>query len=401
MKIAFLIEKNTFYRVFGSLIDEALLRGHEVYCFHDHNAINNGFKGYLYPSINDVPDFLNGKPIIVFYKDFIDFADIITKNNIDIVVSNNFYDWHIKLKNIIKPTKWVAIQYALDMLIAPHLIDIPDRYFFFSEIWFKLTNTFTKNKQVGNNVRYMGCSEVDQKKIIDPSQIRKELGIPENKTVVLYLSFQYLMQENQLYSRYIFTDDNPIMKIIACLRHPKYINHVLQGYNNKKMFEAIKTFCKKNDAYLIINGRQKSPIPSYIKGDKTITEVSFYPADILKYLSISTVCFNFWSTVVTECVPMDVYNVCISPKDIFSKNHRSSSNYDIFNHVLNICPDLFDYEGVTIKMNIPEIISSLPNMNIKEFTLDPIRKVNWINKFLTHKAYNSSELIIKEIENIT
>ena len=405
MKIAFLIEKNTFYRMFSPLIEEALLRGHDVYCLHDAAAINNGVKGYLYPALNDVPTFRNGKPVVLFYSDVVSFATTVQDFSINAVVSINFYHWHIKFQELVKPfgVKWVSIQYALDMLPASHLIDLPDRYFFFSEVWYKLARTFNQPKKtrlIGNGVRCFGFPELDQKTIIDPVQVRQELGIPEDKPVVLYLSFQYLMQENQLYSRYIFTENNPVMKLLACLRYPQYFNHVLHGYNNDNVFKAIKTFCNRNDAYLLINGRQKSPIPPYIEGDKTVSDVSFYPADILKYLSISDVCFNFWSTAVTECVPMGVSNVCIAPEDIFMKNHHTSPNHAIFEHVLETCPDLFDYDGVTRRMNVPEIISDLSDMNINKLTMNPVKQAEWIQKFLTSVDGGCSGRILSEIETL-
>ena len=404
MKIAFLIEKNTFYRMFAPLIEDAMLRGHEVYCLHDTAAIRGGTKGYLYPVLSDVPVFRNGKPIILFYSDGMSFATTVREFGINAVVSLNFYQWHIKFQELVKPfgVKWVSIQYAFDMLPASHLIDLPDRYFFFSPVWYELARTFNhpkKTQLVGDGVRFCGFPELDQKDVIDPAQVRLELGIPENKPVVLYLSFQYLMQENQPYSRYIFTENNPLMKLIACLRYPKYFNHVLRGYNNANVFKAIKKFCERNNAYLLINGRQKSPIPPYIKGDRTVSDVSFYPADILKYLSVSDVCFNFWSTVVTECVPFWVSNVCIAPEDIFVKNHPTSPNQVIFEHVLETCPDLFDCVGVTRRMSIPKIISELPTMSLNDFKINTIHRDAWIKKFLFSTDSRCSERIISEIED--
>jgi hypothetical protein len=312
------------------------------------------------------------------------------------------------MQELVKPygVKWYSIQYALDVLPCAHLIDFPDKYFFYSRIWFELARTFhypKKSPILGDSVRFCGFPELDQKDIINTTQVRQELGIPEDKPVVLYLSFQYLMQENQLYSRYIFTENNPVMKLAACLRHPKYFSHVLYGYNNENVFKSIKKFCQRNDAFLLINGRQKSPIPSYIQGDKTVMDVSFYPADILKLLGVSDICFNFWSLVVTECVPLDVSNVCIAPRmdDVFVKNHHASPNYSIFRHVLDTCPDLFDYEGVTRRMNVEKTISELPGMSLTDFETNPVKQNKWIRKFLTSTDGYVSKRILDEIGSLS
>lgn len=394
--------------MFAPLIEEAMLCGHKVYCFHDADAIYDGVKGYLYPALYDVPVFRNGKPVVIFYSGIMNFAETVKKLNISVVISINFYTWHIRLQDLVKPfgVKWVSIQYALDMLPASHLIDFPDRYFFFSETWYELARTFhhpKKTQLIGDGVRFCGFPELDQIKNINPTHVRREWGIPEDKPVVLYLSFQYLMQENQLYSRYIFTENNPLMKLVACLRHPKYFNHIFHGYNNSNVFKAIKKFCERNNAHLLINSRQKSPVPPYVKGDKTVSDVSFYPADILKCLSISDACFNFWSLVVTECVPLGVSNVCIAPRmdDIFVKNHHASPNYSIFKHVLDACPDLFDYEGVTRRMNVKKILSELPSMSLTDFETNPVNQTEWIRKFLTSADGHCSERILDEIESLS
>lgn len=400
MKVAILIDKNVFYRMFAPLIEEMLLRGYDVFCFHDAACPSDGIKGYLYPALSDVPKFLNGKPIVVFYSGAIGFADTIKRLGIDVVVSLNYYNRHVPLHDFAKgfSVKWVAIQYALDQLPYSHLIDCPDRFFFFSPVWFELARTYNQpNKKtlIGNGVRFCGFPELDQIKTIDPARVRSELGIPEGKPVVLYLSFQYMMQENQLYSRYIFTENNLFMKLIACLRYPKYFNYFIHGYNNENVFRAIKRFCERNNAYLLINGRQKSPIPPYIKGDKTITNVSFYPADILKCLSIADVCFNFLSTVVLECVPMGVSNICITPEldDIFV-------NDSIFHHVLDVIPDLLDCGGVTRTMNIKEAVSELPNFDIDQLALNSEKQALWIRRFLTSADSKCSERIVSEIETL-
>jgi hypothetical protein len=393
--------------MFAPLIEEALLRGHQVYCLHHAAAINSGAKGYLYPSLDGVPVFRNGKPLTFVYSDAMSFATTVRDCHIDVVVSINYYPWHIKFQDLVTlfGVKWVSIQYAFDMLPVSHLVDFPDRYFFFSDIWFQLTRTFNhpkKNLLLGDGVRCFGFPELDQKTVIDPARVRLELGIPEDKPVVLHLSFQYLMQENQLYSRYVFTENNPLMKLFACMKHPKYFSHVLHGLNNENVFKAIKKFCDRNDAYLLINGRQKSPIPPYIKGDKTVTDVSFYPADILKYLSISSVCFNFWSAVVTECIPFGVSNVCIAPSmdDIFVKNHPSSPNYSLFKHVLEVCPDIFNFDGITRRMTLEQIISELPDMRLEEFNMNPVTRNTWIQKFIYRADGHCSERIISEIETL-
>jgi hypothetical protein len=100
-------------------------------------------------------------------------------------------------------------------------------------------------------------------------------------------------------------------------------------------------------------------------------------------------------------VPFGVSNVCIAPEEIFVKNHRASLNRAIFDHVIETCPDLFDSVGVTRRMSVPEIISDLPDMDINDFVMNPVKRSDWIRKFLTSADSESSERIVSEIETLT
>ena len=68
VRIAFLIMRSPEYRVYAPVIEAALARGWEVECWHDYSQLQTGLKGYQFPSIDSVPGFRSGRPVVRSYQ---------------------------------------------------------------------------------------------------------------------------------------------------------------------------------------------------------------------------------------------------------------------------------------------------------------------------------------------
>ena len=65
MKVAFLIQRRNFYRLFGPIVDRALERGWEAECWHDWSQARSGPKGSEFP--DEAPAFRHGRPRVRTY----------------------------------------------------------------------------------------------------------------------------------------------------------------------------------------------------------------------------------------------------------------------------------------------------------------------------------------------
>lgn len=415
MKIGFIVERNAYYRIFSPIIDEALRRGHEVVCMHDYSHPKTGMKGYLFPYIESAPSFRFGKPKTIPFNGSAEFLKTIRNHNINVSVSQHFLPQYNDLYNVLKKEGvfWVAIQYSLDMIpISEHLC-IPDRYLIYSDVWLDWALYYLSNKGVigeqdvsdykeklKGKVKSIGFPELDQLNMIDPEEVRREWDIPDGKPVVLFLPFGFGSAENRVYASFIYGMNNPLIQLPVALLslRVRYIRQVMHGGNDMNVVKSVKKFCEKNDAYLLVKSRLKDPVRNYLSAvaNKVVYDKDYYPADILKCLSISNVCINSLSTAVTEAIPAGVPNICISqdPHDF------ATVLLPLWKMVFKRGKELFDFDGASYMLSIPEAIETLPDKSIQDFPLNPNRQKEYIKKFVGYSDGKSSYRALNEIEDM-
>lgn len=416
MKIGFIVERDAYYRIFSPIIDEALRRGHEVVCLHDYSQPKTGMKGYLFPYIKSAPSFQFGIPKIIPFNGRNDgLLKIIWNHNIDVLISQHFLPQYNDLYNVLKKEGvfWVAIQYSLDMIPISEHLSIPDRYLIYSDVWLDWALYYSSNQGVigeqdvsdykeklRSKVKSIGFPEIDELNMINPREVRREWDIPTGKPVVLFLPFGFGSAENRIYASFIYGMDNPLIQLpIALLSlRARYIKHVMHGRNDTNVVKSVKKFCEKNDAYLLVKSRLKDPVRNYLSSvaDKVLYDKGYYPADILKCLSISDVCINFLSTAVTEAIPAGVPNICISPDPQDFADIRTP----LWKMVFKRGKELFDFPGASYMLSIPEAIEMLPNKSIQDFPLDSNRQKEYIKKIVGYSDGKSSYRALNEIEKL-
>jgi len=184
MKIAFLVHRNIYYKYFATIIDEALKRGHEVFCLHDYSQSRTGPKGYQFADIENVPNFKFGKVKTISFNNNEELLGIVGEYNIQVLITIHFLAEYIDLKRQLKKQGvfWVAIQSVGDMLQNAEYLHMPDRYLLDSDTWLSLALHFLKIKGVKDfskikneltgKVKIAGFPEIDQTSIINAFSVR-------------------------------------------------------------------------------------------------------------------------------------------------------------------------------------------------------------------------------------
>ena len=85
MKIAFLVQRANFYRLYAPIVDEALRQGWDVECWHDYSQARHGQKGYNFPGVESAPRFVSGTPRFRTYQALPELRGL--QNSTDAVVS--------------------------------------------------------------------------------------------------------------------------------------------------------------------------------------------------------------------------------------------------------------------------------------------------------------------------
>ena len=60
MRLAFLVQRANFYRLYAPIVDEAIRQRWDVECWHDYSQARHGQKGYNFPALESAPRFVHG-----------------------------------------------------------------------------------------------------------------------------------------------------------------------------------------------------------------------------------------------------------------------------------------------------------------------------------------------------
>lgn len=416
MRIAFLIERQAYYKVFGSIINEALISKHQVFCLHDYSNPKTGPKGYQFPSLDQMPLFKSGAPESISFNNQEELLRIIKNKGIEAIVTVLVIPKYIPLSKELKKLGvfWAAIQSSADLASQGSCLHLPDRYLIYSGTWLELSMAClagkgvikqedipAKTEALKSRVKSTGFPEIEQIGLIDPDSVRTEWGIPKGKPVVLFLPFPFHCTSDKFWAPFIYGLHNRLLQLPLALLsfNRRYISQAWHRWNDKGVTMAVKKFCQKNNAYLLVKARKKEPPRKYLTkiADKVIyNDDSYYPTTILKCLSVSDICLNFFSFTVLETVPMGVPNVCIAPSLKDYKNLKAAAFQTIFKKQRQI----FDWPGLSYILSIADAIKLLPEKSIKDFPFLKEKQNQYLQRFIGKKGDNCSKNAVIEIENL-
>ncbi len=386
MRIAFLVERNIYFKTFGPVIDVGLKDGHQVFCLHSYNQPRTGPKGYQFPDINQTPKFQYGQVVSLEFQTDQEMIENILKNNIQVVVSLDFGDKHLAIREKLKNNGvfWVALQNGFDSgVISGKNLNIPNRFFIYSLEWLKwIFNYLGKENynDLKDKVKSVGFWPIEDKSIIDKEKIKNNWGIPENKKVVLLLPFPFGSSQKTFWAKYI------------------YGTRFFSKENDFAVCCAIRKFCDNNNAFLLVKCRKKDPPKRYLvkMANKVIYDESFYPSTIMDCFAVADICFNFYSTAAIESVAMNVPNVCITPNVSDWKDIQSV----LWQTILSSEKDFFDFFGVSYLKTISDIINNLANQSFTDFPFNKESQQKYLEKFANGNTKTASENVILEIEKL-
>jgi hypothetical protein len=414
MKLAFLIEKINYYTTFGSVIDEALKRNIEVFCLHDMNPENHKGKPYLIPFPEKLPHFQFGTPLVISYIKESEIISIIKTNKIDVLITIHFPENHISLLKDLQKNgvKIASLQHSLDTILNSKYLDQPDRYYLYSEKMLEFSynylihnNAISKKnfdefkENLTQKIRIVGFPEMDQCNNIDPQAVKKEWDLT-NKPIALLLPYPFGSGgSGYFWGKYIYGMNNPVYQLMRiCLAGKfNYIQNVRNGWNDLHVVNSIKKFCDYNNMQLIVKSRLKDPVRKYVaqNADKILYDEEYYPATILKCLSISDICFHFSSTVVFESAYMGVPPIDIMMESI---EHLDTYRKDKFTPMQYARKELSDCKEITYLMSIPDCIKKLPTQRYTDYATDKDEQRKYVERYLGYFDGKSSERMLNDLE---
>lgn len=412
MRIAFLIMRSPEYRVYGPVIDAALARGWDVECWHDYSQLRTGLKGYQFPHVDAVPEFRNGRPSIRSYEGRAELRTWLAEMRTDAVVAWETAEAAVGLPLPHPRPRWIAQQYHLDSFVAygPDSLRSCDLLTVYSRWWLEWAGKhFEAEGTVPDGDAFIrelepwtacvGLPEVDAAPLIDPAEVRRRWGIPERQPVVVLFLFPQGVGRDVFWPQQICAEPSRLKQAANIVRRGRheYWPHVWHGWNDLHVVRALRRFCDRNGAYLLVKARRKTPVPSYTEqlADKCLYDESAYPATVLEALSIAALSAGYYTTSVFESVSLNVPHLCVT----YTARDYNGGEPGYFMQFYT--PDEggpFQFQGVTTAWDIPETLATLPAKRLADFAIDPAARRRYLEKFLTHDDGDGGARTIDAIE---
>jgi hypothetical protein len=383
MRIAFIIRRKNYYRLLGPAVEEGLRRGWRVECWHDWSQPRGGAKGSEFP--DTAPAMAGGAPEVRTFRGFEDLASQFRADSPDVVVTLDPPD---PVTRAGSTARWLWLQYSADILFEPTpwgFLDA-DAVGVYSARWSDLLEERYRDTgaahEIRRKMRPVGMPELDAARRIDPDEVRRRLGLPRDRPIVLYLSFPLRSNPPTFWLRGVFTPSTRLGQAARTLlaRRMEYWPDVREGLNDRRLVEAVRRFCDRAGAALVMKSRLKDPIPRYAlrRADRAFYDLSHYPATILDLLSVASLCIHAYSTTVLEAGYCGVPSLCLAPNDAAMGQPTFASEF-----VHNLKPGwIYNWPGVAYGVPLRDAYDGFGRWTLSDFPLDAGARRDYVERFL-------------------
>jgi hypothetical protein len=394
MKVAFLVGRANYFRLFAPVIDEALKRGWDVECWRDGARPGKGDV-----AADHTPAFVHGKPAVLTYGSVQELEQWLADRRPHCVLSLATAASYFPDRQPSSLPVWLCLQNSGDLVYhnSPQGLLDSDLTAFYSPWWIKwMAENFFAERRVSDASGFeaalaaksaiVGFPELDAASRIDPAEVRDRWGIPAGRPVVLLVPFPQGVGKEAFWPRKVFTQPNALRQTLSLVAHRRfeYWPHVRNRWTEAALSVALRAFCDRSGALLVVKSRRKTPIPAYLArvADKCLYDESFYPATILEALSIADLCISFYSAAVTEAVALNVPHLCVAfeMEDYFDVDLVALERSRRW---LNPTEGgLFQFSGVSRTITVAGALEFFRTASLGDCSMDAAARTQYVTKFL-------------------
>ena len=163
----------------------------------------------------------------------------------------------------------------------------------------------------------------------------------------------------------------------------------------RDLIQAVRRFCDRSGAALIVKSREKNGDPSYLKrlADAFVLDEEVYPYTSMELMAIADLCLHFQSAGVLEAAFAGAPSLSVR---VSQEHLRSYATYDEF---YGARPDtLQNYAGVVWSADVREAIARLERSTLADFRVDAARRRAYVEEFVGFDDTRSSERALDVIE---
>ena len=416
MKVVFVISRLPWYQLFAPVIDAGLARGWHVECWHDYSQPEDGAKGYQFPDIAAAPALQYGAPVARAFRSRLELGEWLADDSIDAVVS-------IRSSQLPRPagadrpwrSVYVELQHITDTFVgqSPDELLSCDLVAMYSEWWQRwaldyyqaqglVTETEALERDLSARAALVGLPELDAIARVDRVEVRRKWGIPPDRPVVVYFPFPQGVGREAFWPRKIYGEPSTVRQLANVLVHRqfRYLRDVWHGWDDVHVVAAIRRFCDRNGAFLLVKSRRKTPIPSHLQAaaDHCVYDEGAYPATIVEALSVASLSLSHFSSSVLESVALGVPHICVpfSAEDYAIKGEAEWNAFGRFFRTDE--GGAFQFRGVSSVLNVSDLLAHFPSMHLSDFAMNVAARERYVRQFLTHSDGNGGGRLADAIE---
>jgi hypothetical protein len=411
LRIAFLIRRKNYYRPLGPVVEEALRRGHPVECWHDWAQPRSGWKGSEFP--DTTPAFRAGVPTVIRFHGLADLADRFRMDPPEAVIS---VDPPEPAVTAVVKTRWFWLQHSADLVLhpgAPQGLLEAEAVGMYSRWWVDKLAAVHRGAWIADDIArkavVVGMPELDVLPAIDPDEVRRRYGLPAGRPLVLYLPFPLKSFPPTFWLRNVFRPSNRAAQALRTLLAPRrsyagprraYWPHVVKGWNDRRLVEALGAFCERNGAALVMKSRVKDPVPRYAQRQAAarFDDLSYSPPTILELLRCASLCVHVYSTAVLEAVSCGVPSLCVAPEA--RDMGLEAFHGDLVHNAA--ARGIYNWPGAAYVRPLREAFDGFPRWRLDEFPLQTAARREYVERFLGWDDHQSAarflDLIATRVE---
>jgi hypothetical protein len=403
MRIVFIIHRKNYYRLLGPAIEEGLRRGWRVECWHDWSHARRGGKASEFPDV--VPPLRHGTPEVQRFQGLDDLAARLRADSPDVIVAIDPPRPDVKAATT---ARWLWLQYSADILFyqTPEPFLVADALATYSAYWAERLEERHRDTGQGAAVKSrshpVGMPELDVIPRIDPAEVRRRFGLPGDRPIVLYLPFPLRSNPQTFWLRGVFTPSTRLGQAARTLlaRRMEYWEDVRRGRNDRRLVEAVRDFCDREGAALVMKSRLKDPIPRYAlrRAERALYDPSHYPPTILELLSVASLCIHAYSGGVFEAAACRVPSLCLAPE---AKDMGFPDLAERLALVHNLEPEgIYNWPGAAYCAPLREAFDSFATWRLEDFPLKAEARRGYVERFLGFDDGRSSERLLDLAETL-
>jgi hypothetical protein len=402
-RIAFLVERMPWYRVFGCVIEEALSEGIDVYLFLcDTPESRTGPKGYDWADPLRVPAFRSGFPEIHQWKSPGEVEALCRELRVQVVFSIWLYPPFYPLREALmkQGIRWIALQHATEHLVLPkESLLLPDAVCLSTDYWINHAVQFFRDAdpdELRKRLIATGFPELDALQGIRPEEIHRKYSIPENAPVVVWLPHD--VHPYDLWESLVFR--------LGWQLRP-WLNVFLQGRWSilkrravdptlTQLFRSVRDFCDRNGAFLVTKSRVKDR-PSAI--EKSLPDLFTFdrdphPTTILELLSVASLCIHFFSHVALEAAASGIPSLCLVPPDHSDFMSGPNTGWRRAAGDLRAEGTVWNYPGVNYQWPLEKAVSEFEKAKLGDFAMKKKELQTYLDRFVGPVDGRSSERVL-------